>query len=116
MRPLMSLLLPAPSMIVVLSLSTITFLARPRSASVRFSSLMPKLSNTGGAAGQDGDIFQHRLAAIAVARCLDRTHLERAAEPVDDQGRQGLAFDFLGHDQQRLAGVDHLLQAPGRVP
>jgi hypothetical protein len=30
---LMSPLLPAPSMIVVLSLSTITFLARPRSAS-----------------------------------------------------------------------------------
>jgi hypothetical protein len=35
MRPLMSALLPAPSMIVVLSLSMITFLARPRSASGR---------------------------------------------------------------------------------
>src|SRR3990170_2751021 len=43
MRPWISLVLPAPSMIVVLSLSTTTFLARPRSSSLRFSSLiLPK--------------------------------------------------------------------------
>ena len=35
---------PAPSMIVVLSLSIVTFLARPRSSSVTFSSLMPRSS------------------------------------------------------------------------
>src|SRR6202000_1805519 len=31
------------------------------------------------AAGQDGDVFQHRLAAIAEARRLDRRHAEAAA-------------------------------------
>ncbi len=36
--------------------------------------------------------------------------LERAAEPVDDERRQGLAFDIFGDDQQRLAGVDHRFQ------
>ena len=55
-------------------------------------------------------IFEHRLAAIAVARRLDGTHLERAAQAVDDQRGQRFAFDFFGHNQQRLAGVDHLLQ------
>src|SRR5438094_4678590 len=44
MRPWISLVLPAPSTIVVLSLSTTTFLARPRSSSVRFSSLIPRSS------------------------------------------------------------------------
>ncbi len=44
MRPWMSLVLPAPSMSVVLSLSTTTFLARPRSSSLRFSSLSPRSS------------------------------------------------------------------------
>ncbi len=54
------------------------------------------------AAGQDGDVFEHGLAAIAVARGLDRADLEDAPELVDDQGRQGLAFDVLGDDEQRL--------------
>ena len=44
MRALMSSFLPAPSMIVVLSLSMMIFLARPRSVSVTFSSLMPRSS------------------------------------------------------------------------
>ncbi len=44
MRPWISLVLPAPWTIVVLSLSTTTFLARPRSSSLRFSSLIPRSS------------------------------------------------------------------------
>ncbi len=44
MRPSIVDVLPAPSMIVVLSLSTTTFLALPRSSSVMFSSLMPRSS------------------------------------------------------------------------
>ena len=62
------------------------------------------------AAGQDGDVAQHRLAAIAVARCLDRRDLEDAPQLVDDQGRQGLALDVLGDDQQRLVGLGDLLE------
>ena len=71
-RPLMASFLPAPSMIVVLSLSILTFLARPRSVSLTFSSWMPRSSKIGLAAGQDGDVLEHGLAAIAVAGGLDR--------------------------------------------
>ena len=36
--------------------------------------------------------------------------LQDAAQLVDDQGRQRLALDVLGDDQQRLAGLGDLLQ------
>ena len=72
MRALMSALLPAPSMIVVLSLSMMIFLARPRSVIVRFSSFDAQALKDGCAAGEDGDILEHRLAAIAVTGSLDR--------------------------------------------
>ena len=56
----------------------------------------------GLAAGQHGDVFEHGLAAIAVARGLDGTDLQDALELVDHQRRQGVAFDVLGDDEQRL--------------
>ena len=62
------------------------------------------------AAGQDGDVAQHGLAAIAVARRLHGRDLEDAAQLVDDQGRQRLALDVFGDDQQRLVGLGHLLE------
>src|SRR6266566_2344253 len=43
-RPSISLALPAPATIVVLSLSMVTFFARPRSSSFTFSSLIPRSS------------------------------------------------------------------------
>ena len=57
------------------------------------------------AAGEDGDVFEHRLAAIAEARRLDGRDLEAAAQLVDDERGQRLAFDVLGDDEQRLAGL-----------
>ena len=62
------------------------------------------------AAGQDGDVFQHGLAAIAEARRLDRRDPQAAAQLVDHQGGQGFAFDVLGDDQQRTARLDHRFQ------
>ena len=59
------------------------------------------------AAGEDGDVLQHGLAAIAEARRLDGRDLEAAAQLVDDERRQRLAFDLFGDDQQRLAGLHH---------
>src|SRR6185312_13888545 len=47
------------------------------------------------AAGQYRDVLQHRLAPVAIARRLDRAALEGAADLVDDQRRQRLAFDIL---------------------
>ena len=62
------------------------------------------------AAGEDGDVFEHRLAAVAVAGRLDGADVEDAAELVDDQRRQGFALDVLGDDQQRLLGLLDLLE------
>ena len=60
----------------------------------------------GLAAGEDGDVFEHRLAAIAEAGGLHGTDVERAAELVDHQRGEGFAVDVFGDDQERLAGVD----------
>ena len=79
-------------------------------ASVTFSSLMPRSSLIDLAAGEDRDVLQHGLAAIAEARRLHRRDLEAAAQLVDHQGRQRLALDVLGDDQQRLAGLHHCFQ------
>ena len=62
------------------------------------------------AAGQDRDVLEHRLAAIAEARRLHRRHLQAAAQLVDDQRRQRLALDVLGDDQERLADLHHGLE------
>src|SRR5690606_13602224 len=67
------------------------------------------------AAREDGDVAEHGLAAVAEARGLDGDGLEGAADLVDDQGRQGLALDVLGDDQQRLARLHDLLQEREQV-
>ena len=64
----------------------------------------------GLAAGEHGDVAEHGLAAIAIARGLDGGDLEDAAQLVDDQGGQGLALDVLGDDQERLVGLGDLLE------
>jgi hypothetical protein len=66
-------------------------------------------------ARQDGDVFQHGLAAIAKARGLNRTHFQDAADGVHHQRRQGFAFDVFGNDQQGAAGLGHLLQRGQQV-
>ena len=52
------------------------------------------------AAGEDGHVLQHRLAALAEAGGLDGDRLERAADLVDHEGGEGLALDVLGDDQR----------------
>ena len=53
------------------------------------------------AAGEDGHVLEHRLAALAEAGSLDGDALEGAPDLVDDQGGEGLALDVLGDDHQR---------------
>src|SRR3546814_10015039 len=53
------------------------------------------------ALAQDRDVLEHRLAAIAEARRLDRGDLQTATQLVDDERGQLLALDVLGDDQQR---------------
>ena len=58
----------------------------------------------------EGCYHGHGLATIAEARRLHCAGLQDPADAVDHQCRQRLAFDFLGDDQQRTAGLGHLLQ------
>src|SRR6185312_4166424 len=60
--------------------------------------------------GEDRDVFQDRLATVTEARRLDGGDLDDAADGVDHQGGQRLAFHFLGDDQQRLAGLGNGFQ------
>ena len=87
-------------MIVVFSLSIRTRLALPSICSGDVLELDAEVLGDHRAAGQDRDVFEHRLAAIAEARRLDRRDLEAAAQLVDDQGRQRLALDVLGDDER----------------
>src|SRR5258708_507082 len=58
-------------------------------------------------AGEDRDVFEHRLAAIAESRSLYRRDLEAAAQFVDDERCERLALDVLGDDDKRLRGLDY---------
>src|SRR5690606_25602866 len=58
------------------------------------------------AARQDGDVFQHGLAAVAEARSLHRRDLQAAAQLVDDERGQRLALDVFRDDEQRTRGLD----------
>src|SRR5258707_8091959 len=62
------------------------------------------------AAGQNRDVLQHRLAAIAEARSLHSGNLEAATQTVDDEGSERLAFDVFRNDDERLAGLYHGLE------
>src|SRR5713226_2050911 len=62
------------------------------------------------AAGQNRDVLQHRLATIAETRGLHGGNLEAAAQTVDDEGSESLAFDVFRDDDERLAGLHHGFQ------
>ena len=87
------------------------FLARPSCFERDVLELHAQVFADQRAAGEDGDVAQHGLAAIAEAGGLDGTHVEHAAELVDDQRGERFAFDVFGDDQQRLARLAGL--APG---
>ena len=69
-----------------------------------------QLAGNDGAAGQDGDILQHFLAAVAEAGSLHADHAEAALQTVQQQSSQSVAFHVLGNDHQLAAGLDDGLQ------
>ena len=87
-----------------------TFLARPSIFDRHVLELDAEILGDHLRAGQDRDVLQHGLAAIAEARCLDGGDLQATAQLVDDEGRQRFAFDVLCDDEQRLAGLHHGLE------
>src|SRR6476661_4789414 len=70
----------------------------------------PDLRRDDLATGEDGDVLEHGLAAVAEAGSLDGRDVERATDLVDHEGREGLAVDVLGDDEQRLARLHDLLE------
>ena len=69
-----------------------------------------------GAAGEDGDVFQHGLPPVAETRGLDGQNAEGAAERVDHQGSQSFAVHVLGDDHDvLLADLEQFLQGGKHV-
>ena len=63
-----------------------------------------------GAAGQDGDVLQHGLAAITKTGGLDGQNVEHAAQLVQHQRRQRFAVHvFRNDDEVALALLEQLL-------
>jgi len=102
-------------MIVVLSLSMVIFLARPRSLELHILELDAEVFGDGLAASKSGDVFEHGLAAVAKARGFDGGALQRAAELVYHEGGEGFAFDVLSDDQEGLAHLGGLLEQREQV-
>ena len=63
-----------------------------------------------GTTGKDGDIFEHCFTTVTKTRCFDSCSFEDAADVVDDQRSQSLAFDVFSHDQQWAARLGNLLK------
>ena len=61
--------------------------------------LEPRLLGNHGAAGENRDIFQHCLTAIAESGRLDRARLQNAAQRIDNERRERLAADVLCNDE-----------------
>src|SRR5438876_2143992 len=76
----------------------------------RVLELEAKLLADHRAASENGHVFEHRLAAVAEARRLHGASLQDAADVVHHQRGERLALDFLGDEQQRLAGLGDLLE------
>ena len=66
---------------------------------------MPSSSEISLAGGEDRNVLEHGLAAVAEARRLDGRDLQAAAQLVDDERGERLALDVLGDDDERLAGL-----------
>ena len=65
--------------------------------------------------GEDRDVLEHGLAAIAETRSLDGGHLQRATELVDHDGGQSLTLDILGNHEERAALLGNLLEDGQKV-
>ena len=75
MRASISAFFPAPSTIVVSSLSIVTFLARPSISQRDVLELDAEILGHDAAARDGGDVLEHGLAAVAKARSLDGRNL-----------------------------------------
>ena len=95
---------------VVFSFSISTFLARPSHGERHVFELDTEVLADHLAAGEDGDVLQHGLAAVAEARGLHGGDLQAATQLVDHQRGQRFTLDVLGDDEQGTARLHHRLE------
>ena len=69
-----------------------------------------EILSDGLATGENGDVAQDRLAAIAEAGSLDGCDVQGATQLVDHEGGESFALNVLRDDQQRLAATSNLLE------
>ena len=69
-----------------------------------------KILHDGLTTSQNGQIFKHGLAAIAVTRRLDRAHIQHAAHLINDKRAQRFARNILRDNQKRLLHIHHFLK------
>ncbi len=62
------------------------------------------------ATGEDSEVFQHGLAALAETGSLDSDNVQGAAQTVDNQSCQSFTFDVFSDDHQRLGHLGALLE------
>src|SRR5262249_16725281 len=62
------------------------------------------------ATGEDGDVFEHGLAAVAEARSLHGHDVEGATQAVHHEGGERFTFHVFRDDEERLAGAGHFLK------
>src|SRR6185437_3453412 len=74
-----------------------------------------EILSDGFTASQNSDVLEHGLAAVAEARSLHRSHIQRATQLVDYERRQRLTVHVLCNNQQRLGGARNLLQQRQQV-
>ena len=56
--------------------------------------LQAEILGDAASASEDGDVFKHGFALVVKAGGFHRDDVEGAAEPVDDKGGEGFAFDY----------------------
>src|SRR6478736_181954 len=77
--------------------------------------LDPEIFRDATTAGQHCDILQHRLAAIAEARSLDRANLQGPAQLVHHQGGERFTFHIFRDDQKRTTSLGYFLKQRGHI-
>ena len=68
------------------------------------------------AVGDDSDVLEDALAAVAEARSLDGGAGEGATQTVQKNGGESLALDVLGNDEQRTTVLADGLENAGGYP
>jgi hypothetical protein len=107
MRAWMSAFLPAPSTIV---LGDRHLLRLAEHVYGDILELDAEILGDQLAAGEDGDVLQHGLTAIAETWRLDGSDLQAAAQLVDHKGGKCLTLDVLRDHEQRTTRLHHRLE------